>query len=58
MIRWLGALGLAVTGSPLWAETCRLGLALAMDISTSVDATEDALQRQGLSNALIALEVQ
>ncbi len=58
MIRWLGALGLAVTGSPLWAETCRLALALAMDISTSVDATEDALQRQGLANALIAPEVQ
>ncbi|EEE36696.1 von Willebrand factor type A domain prot [Rhodobacteraceae bacterium KLH11] len=58
MIRWLGALGLALTGGPLWAEQCRLALALAMDISTSVNATEDALQRQGLAAALIAPEVQ
>ncbi|MBO9444563.1 DUF1194 domain-containing protein [Ruegeria sp. R14_0] len=57
MIRWLIALGLAVLASPLRAETCRLALALAMDISTSVDETEDALQRQGLAAALIAPEV-
>ncbi|WP_170400054.1 DUF1194 domain-containing protein [Ruegeria arenilitoris] len=57
MIRWLTALGLAALASPLRAETCRLALALAMDISSSVDATEDALQRQGLAAALIAPEV-
>ncbi|WP_256372833.1 DUF1194 domain-containing protein [Roseibium sp. RKSG952] len=45
-------------GSPVWAAQCRLALALAMDISTSVDATEDTLQRQGLAAALLAPEVQ
>ncbi|MES0823874.1 DUF1194 domain-containing protein [Ruegeria sp. SCP11] len=57
VIRWLTALGLAGMASPLRAETCRLALALAMDISTSVDRTEDALQRQGLAAALSAPEV-
>ncbi len=57
MIRWLTALGLAGMASPLRAETCRLALALAMDISTSVDRTEDALQRQGLAAALSAPDV-
>nr|WP_217359817.1 DUF1194 domain-containing protein [Ruegeria atlantica] len=57
VIRWLTALGLAGLASPLRAETCRLALALAMDISSSVDATEDTLQRQGLAAALIAPEV-
>ncbi|MFY2824677.1 DUF1194 domain-containing protein [Ruegeria sp. MALMAid1280] len=57
MIRWLTALGLAALANPLRAETCRLALALAMDISTSVDANEDALQRQGLAAALVAPEV-
>ena len=37
---------------------CRLALALAMDVSSSVDAAEDILQRQGLAAALIAPEVQ
>ncbi len=58
MIRGLISLGLTVAGSPLWGEPCRLALALALDISTSVDATEDALQRRGLAAALIAPEVQ
>lgn len=58
MIRWLTGLGLSISGSPVGAEQCRLALLLAMDISTSVDATEDALQRQGLAAALIAPEIQ
>ena len=58
MIRALGMLGAAVAGGPAGAETCRLALALAMDISTSVDSAEDALQRRGLAAALIAPEVQ
>ena len=58
MIRWVTALGLAVSASPLQAEPCRLALLLALDISVSVDATEDALQRQGVAAALIAPEVQ
>ncbi|WP_342747220.1 DUF1194 domain-containing protein [Oceaniglobus roseus] len=36
---------------------CRLALALGLDISSSVDAAEDALQRQGLAAALRAPEV-
>ncbi|WP_299986403.1 DUF1194 domain-containing protein [uncultured Ruegeria sp.] len=54
----MAPLGLFFASSPVWAEQCRLALALAMDISTSVDATEDALQRKGLAAALIAPEVQ
>ena len=38
--------------------TCRLALLLALDISSSVDAQEDALQRKGLATALLAPEVQ
>ncbi|WP_209596915.1 DUF1194 domain-containing protein [Ruegeria sp. HKCCSP351] len=58
MIRWLIAFGLVVQASPVKAEQCRLALALAMDISVSVDEAEDVLQRQGLAAALIAPEVQ
>nr|WP_217354671.1 DUF1194 domain-containing protein [Ruegeria atlantica] len=57
VIRCLISLGLAVLASPVQAEPCRLALALAMDISTSVDENEDVLQRQGLAAALIAPEV-
>lgn len=35
-----------------------MALVLAMDVSISVDAREDALQRQGLANALLAQDVQ
>lgn len=52
----LAALGLAAT--PVAAADCRLALALAMDVSSSVDAREDALQRGGLAAALIAPEVE
>ncbi|WP_299636879.1 DUF1194 domain-containing protein [uncultured Ruegeria sp.] len=58
MIRWVITLGLAVLASPIKAEQCRLALALAMDISVSVDEAEDLLQRQGLAAALIAPDVQ
>lgn len=58
MIRWLIAFGLVAQASPVKAEQCRLALALAMDISVSVDEAEDVLQRQGLAAALIAPEVQ
>ncbi len=43
--------------APVVAE-CRLALALGLDVSSSVDETEDALQRQGLAKALLAPEVQ
>ena len=39
-------------------EACRLALVLAMDVSSSVDASEDRLQRNGLAAALLAPEVQ
>ena len=45
----------------LWsqsAEACRLALVLAMDVSSSVDAQEDALQRGGMATALMAPAVQ
>ena len=58
MIRWGIALWLAFSASPLSATECRLALALALDISSSVDATEDILQRQGVAAALIAPEVE
>lgn len=40
------------------AQECRLALVLALDVSSSVDAREDALQRSGLGRALLAPEVQ
>ncbi len=54
-----GALaGLAIlTGGPALAD-CRLALVLALDVSSSVDRVEDALQRRGLAAALIAPEVE
>ena len=57
-----GALLLAATAAlalmpwPALAA-CRLALLLAMDISSSVDAEEDAMQRQGLAAALSASDV-
>ena len=40
------------------AAACRLALLLALDVSSSVDADEDKLQRGGLVAALTAPEVQ
>lgn len=50
------AAGLAVSGHA--ADACRLALVLAMDVSNSVDADEDALQRSGLATALLAPAVR
>ncbi|WP_074219420.1 DUF1194 domain-containing protein [Rhodovulum sp. ES.010] len=45
--------------APAPAEAaCRLALVLALDISSSVDTAEDALQRAGVAAALVAPEVQ
>ena len=49
------ALGLA---GPAVAADCRLALVLALDVSSSVDAVEDQLQRGGMVAALIAPEVE
>jgi len=43
---------------PQSALACRLALVLAMDVSSSVDAQEDALQRRGLASALVDPDVQ
>ncbi|MEM1072900.1 MAG: DUF1194 domain-containing protein [Pseudomonadota bacterium] len=43
---------------PASASGCRLALVLAMDVSSSVDAAEDALQRGGIVAALTSPEVQ
>ena len=54
MLAGAAALGLA---APAGAAPCRLALLLALDVSASVDAEEDGLQRGGLASALIAPEV-
>jgi len=50
------AFALALCGAP--AAACNLALVLALDISSSVDAAEDAIQRQGLARALLSPDVQ
>lgn len=59
MIR-AGALAAAITVAalPAHAVECRLALALAVDISSSVDAAEDRLQRGGIVAALTSPEVE
>ena len=47
---------LALAAMP--AHACRLALVLAIDVSNSVDETEDRLQRNGLANALVSQDVQ
>mgnify|MGYP006074786323 CR=1 FL=1 len=57
-MRWLGAAALMFAALPVHAVECRLALALAVDISSSVDATEDTLQRSGIVAALTSPEVE
>ncbi len=45
-------------GTPVSAEPCRLALALALDVSGSVDQTEYRLQLEGLAAALTDPEVE
>lgn len=52
------SVGLACTALPALAVECRLALALAIDVSSSVDAAEDRLQRSGVVAALTAPEVE
>ncbi len=53
-----GAVAAALSQPVAAAPACRLALVLAIDVSSSVDAVEDALQRRGLAAALIAPDVQ
>ncbi|WP_298861241.1 DUF1194 domain-containing protein [uncultured Sulfitobacter sp.] len=57
-MRCFWAAGLALAALPAHATECRLALALAVDISSSVDATEDTLQRSGIVAALTSPEVE
>lgn len=57
-MRWIGAAALMLAALPVSAAECRLALALAVDISSSVDATEDTLQRSGIVAALTSPEVE
>ena len=56
LVRAAAILAACCAASPAFA--CRLALLLALDVSSSVDATEDRLQRGGLVAALTAPEVQ
>ena len=49
---------LPALSAPAEAEDCRLALALALDVSGSVDAAELRLMREGLAQALLAPEVE
>ena len=51
------ALLAGLSGLPAQAVECRLALLLAIDVSSSVDAREDALQRGGIAAALAAPSV-
>lgn len=53
-----GLATLLALASPAAAQDCRLALVLALDVSGSVSAREDRLQRQGLAAALLAPEVR
>ena len=57
MIRALAALALCAGVATPAAAQCRLALILGLDVSSSVNVTEDTLQRQGLARALVAPEV-
>jgi len=54
----IGALACLVATAPAAAQDCRLALLLALDVSSSVDAAEHRLQREGLAAALLAPQVQ
>jgi len=56
LVKRLTAAALCLCCGP--AEACRLALVLAMDVSSSVDETEDRLQRNGLAAALLSAPVQ
>ena len=51
----LAVIGLILAGP---VDACRLALVLAIDVSSSVDASEDQLQRAGLASALLDPDVE
>ena len=63
MKRLCAALACGLSAGAFWpaaavAQDCRLALLLALDVSSSVDAREDRLQRGGLVSALISPQVE
>lgn len=59
MANWrIAVLAIAVLVVPFRSEACRLALALAIDVSTSVDQRDYTLQRNGLANAIRSPEVK
>lgn len=56
-MRLAAALLVALTAAPAQGA-CRLALALALDVSSSVDEAEYALQRVGLASALDASDIR
>jgi len=54
----VAAVAVLCAGFAQVAAACRLALVLAIDVSSSVDADEDQLQRSGLAAALIDPDVQ
>lgn len=58
LTRIFTAAGLLAYTGPAAALDCRLALVLAIDVSGSVGAVEDRLQRGGLAAALLAPEVE
>ncbi|SMY09463.1 DUF1194 domain-containing protein [Flavimaricola marinus] len=52
-MHWAAPAIAAAAALPASAEACRLALVLALDVSSSVDAREYALQRDGLASALL-----
>ncbi|MGG7644420.1 DUF1194 domain-containing protein [Rhodovulum sp. YNF3179] len=57
-MRWLAALAAIFAGAAPARAACHLALALALDVSSSVDTAEYRLQRDGLAAALGAPSVQ
>ena len=58
MKRALLGLAFSLWAGGVTAQECRLALLLALDVSSSVDAAEDQLQRGGMVSALISPEVE
>ncbi len=57
LLTTLAGLAASAMATAADAQSCRVALVLALDISTSVDDREDRLQRDGLARALVAPEV-
>ncbi len=52
LLHYVAVIGMLAT--PARATECSLALILALDVSGSVNASEDRLQREGVASALLA----